>query len=47
MEQLCCFGADGDDDESLSERGESRRRGKGRDGGWRVGVDYASNVHTA
>lgn len=29
VEQLCCFGADGADDGSLSERGRSNPRGKG------------------
>lgn len=36
VEQLCCFGADGTDDESLTERGRRKWRRKGRDGGGRV-----------
>lgn len=40
QEQLCYSGADGTDDESLSERGKSKRRRKGRR--WTRGVTQES-----
>ncbi len=33
VEQLCCCGADGTDDESLTKRGRSNWSRKGKDGG--------------
>lgn len=40
-EQLCCFGADGSDDESLTERGRSKWRRKGRGGRREVHEAYS------